>query len=166
MQKVVRTEKGQTSMILIVLIVMIFMAIGIFLLISSIKPEYDEYYNLYAHNLLLSVLRRSTGYGGYCDTISSTIACAYMTSYRQCGGTNCRNLSAIIVPELVSEVIKPTFDYCMIVEPENWTVVGGDRIIYGPRCDVVMAKPQKWTANEKILQEGANLNIRMVIAEG
>ncbi len=158
-------KSGQTSMILIVLIIIIFMGVGIFLLISSIKPEYEEYNNLYAHNLLLSVLRRNTGYGGYCDTVSSTVACAYMTSYRNCGGTNCRNLSSEIVPDLVKKVIKPTFDYCMIIEPDNWTVVGGDRIVYGDRCDLVIAKTPRWTANEKILQEEANLNIQMVIAE-
>ncbi len=157
--------KGQTSMIAIVLIIIIFMAIGIFLLISSIKPEYDEYYNLYAHNLLLSVLRSNTGYGGYCDTISSTLACAYMTSYRRCGDTDCRNLSATIVPALVEKVIKDNLDYCIIVEPENRTI-GGERVTYGEMCDTVIAKTQKWTANEKILQEGANLNIMMVIAEG
>ena len=160
-----RKKSGQTSMILIVLIIIIFMAIGIFLLISSIRPEYDEYNNLYAHNLLLSVLRHHTGYGGYCDTVSSTISCAYMTSYRNCRNTNCRNLSREIVPELVESVIKPTFDYCLIIEPQNWTVVGGDRIVYGPRCDVVTKKQERWTANEKILQEDANLNIKMIIAE-
>ncbi|MEE9323140.1 MAG: hypothetical protein V3U72_01215 [Candidatus Aenigmarchaeota archaeon] len=160
------SKSGQTSMILIVLVIIIFMAIGIFLLISSIKPEYDDYHNLYAHNLLLSLLRRNTGYGGYCDTISSTISCAYMTSYRGCGGTNCRNLSGEIVPDLVRSVIKPTFDYCMIIEPEiNLAVDETDRIIYGTRCDVVMAKGEKWTANEKILQHEANLNIQMIIAE-
>ncbi|UCC92122.1 MAG: hypothetical protein JSV39_02585 [Candidatus Aenigmatarchaeota archaeon] len=160
-----RKKSGQTSMILIVLIIIIFMSIGIFLLISSIKPEYDEYYNLYAHNLLLSVLRRNTGYGGHCDTISSTVSCAHITSYRECDGVTCRNLSGEIVPDLIRRVIKPTFDYCMIIEPENWTVMGGDRIVYGSRCDVVMSKGQRWTANEKILQYEANLNIKMIIAE-
>ena len=154
---------GQTSMILIVLIIIVFMAIGIFLLISSIKPVNDDYYNLYAHNLLLSVLRRNTGYSGYCDTISSTVSCAYMTSYRTCGGVECRNLSYEIVPALIERVIKPTFDYCMMVEPENGTY--GDQLLYGPRCDVVINKAVRWTANEKILQYGANLNIKMVIAE-
>jgi len=158
-------RKGQTSMILIVLMIIIFMGIGIFLLISYLKPVHEEYYNLYAHNLLLSVLRRDTGYGGYCDTVSSTIACAYMTSYRNCGGVTCRNLSAEIVPDLVKRTIKPTFDYCMTIEPENWTVMGGDRIVYGPRCDVVLKAGDRWTANEKILQEGANLNIQMMITE-
>jgi len=150
-------------MILIVLVIVIFMGIGIFLLISSIKPVHDDYYNLYAHNLLLSVLRRNTGYGGYCDTISSTISCAYMTSYRNCGGVECRNLSFEMVPRLIESVIKPTFDYCMTVEPENGTY--GDQLVYGPRCDVVMAKKTMWTANEKILQYGANLNIKMMITE-
>jgi hypothetical protein len=154
---------GQTSMILIVLIIIIFMAIGIFLLISSIKPVNDDYYNLYAHNILLSVLRRNTGYSGYCDTVSSTVSCAYMTSYRNCGGMECRNLSYEIVPALIERVIKPTFDYCMVVEPENGTY--GEQLLYGSRCDVVLDKGVRWTANEKILQYGANLNIKMVITE-
>jgi hypothetical protein len=159
----VNAKSGQTSMMLIVLAIIIFMVLGIFLLVSSLKPVNNEYYNLYAHNLLLSVLRRNTEYGGYCDTISSTISCAYMTSYRSCGGVECRELSVQIVPGLVEQLIKPTFDYCMIVEPENLT--GGEQLVYGPRCNAVMAKRQIWTANEKILQYGANLNIKMVITE-
>lgn len=154
---------GQTSMLLIVLVIVIFMVIGVFLLISSIKPVNNEYYNLYAHNLILSVLRRNTGYGGYCDTISSTISCAYMTPYRNCGGFECRNLSSQIVPELMERLIKPTMDYCMIIEPENGTY--GDQLMYGPRCDAIANKKSVWTANEKILQYGANLNIRVIIAE-
>jgi len=150
-------------MMLIVIAIIIFMAIGVFLLISSIKPVNNDYYNLYAHNLLLSVLRRNTGYGGYCDTISSTISCAYMTSYRNCGGVECRNLSYEMVPQLMESVIKPNLDYCMTVEPENTT--SGEKLNYGPRCDVVNSKATKWTANEKILQYDANLNIRMTISE-
>lgn len=161
-----RKKSGQTSMILIVLVIIIFMVIGIFLFISSIKPEHDEYYNLYAHNLLLSVLRRNTGYGGDCETISSTITCASMTEYRECGNTNCRELSKQIVPDLIEQVIKPTFDYCVIVEPEiSVTADETNRITYGPRCNVVLSKGQRWTANEKILQHEANINIQMIIAE-
>ncbi|MCK5023448.1 MAG: hypothetical protein KAS04_04720 [Candidatus Aenigmarchaeota archaeon] len=158
-------KKGQTSMILIVLMIVIFMAIGIFIVISSLKTEYEDYNNLYAHNILLSTLRRTTGHGGYCDTISSTISCAYMTSYRNCGGVTCRNLSMEIVPKLIDTIIKEDFEYCMIIEPDNWTVMGGDRIVFGPRCDTVLRKSQRWTANERILQEGANLNIQMIITK-
>lgn len=157
------SKSGQTSMMLIVLAVIIFMVLGIFMLISSLKQVSNEYYNLYAHNILLSVLRRNTGYGGYCDTVSSTISCAYMTSYRNCGGQECRSLSEQMVPELIGAVIKPTFDYCLIVEPENMT--SGEQLSYGPDCRAVMAKRDRWTANEKILQYGANLNIKMVITE-
>jgi hypothetical protein len=157
--------KGQTSVILIVLLIVIFVVVGIFLLITSLKPEHEEYNNLYAHNLLLSVLRKNTGYGGYCDTYAATITCASTTDYRDCGGMTCKNLSAQIVPEIVNEIIKPTFDYCMIVEPENWTVIGGERILYGPNCPSVTLRAEKWTANERILQHDANLNIQMIITE-
>jgi hypothetical protein len=150
-------------MMLIVLAIIIFMVLGVFLLVSSLKPVNNEYYNLYAHNLLLSVLRRNTGYGGYCDTVSSTISCAYMTSYRNCGDEECRTLSSVLVPELVGNIIKPTLAYCLIVEPENLT--GGEQLIYGPDCAAVTSKGERWTANEKILQYGANLNIKMVIIE-
>ncbi len=156
--------KGQTSMILIVLVIVIFMGLGIFLVISSLKPVQNEYYNLYAHNLLISVLRRNTGYGGYCDTISSTMSCAYMTPYRNCGGVECRNLSFELVPQLVGSVIKPSLDYCIIVEPENESGYI-ESLAYGPRCDVVTHKTGAWTANEKILQYEANLNIKMIVTE-
>ena len=158
-----RKLTGQTSMILIVLMIILFMGLGIFLLMSSIKPEFDEYHNLYAHSLLLSVLRRNTGYGGYCDTISSTVSCAYMTSYRNCGEVTCKNLSAEIMPELIGKVIKETYDYCMIIEPETNQTYETEKIVYGPRCDVVRSKRERWVANEKILQHDANLNIQMII---
>ena len=156
-------KKGQTSMMLIVLAIIIFIILGVFLLISSLRPVNSEYYNLYAHNLLLSALRRNTGYGGYCETVSSTISCAYMTSYRNCGGVECRALSEEIVPQLIESLISPNLDYCLIVEPENMT--SGEQILYGPKCSEVTAKKQMWTANEKILQYGANLNMKMIITE-
>lgn len=161
-------KKGQTSMILIVLIIIIFMAVGIFLVISSIKPQHNDYYNLYAHNLLLSVLRKNTGLGGQCDTYGSTIACASTTDYKECGGTTCRNLSHHIVPSLIDTIIdtKPSLEYCLVVEPENWTVTGGDRLVYPSeaKCDIVQSRDQRWTANEKILQRGANIDIKMIIS--
>ncbi len=150
-------------MMLIVLALIILMVLGVFLLASSLKPVNSDYNNLYAHNLLLSVLRRNTGYGGYCETYSATLSCAYMTSYRRCGDSECRSLSDEIVPRLVEELVKPTFDYCLVVEPENMT--SGEQLLYGRDCKGVLAKRQVWTANEKILQYGANLNIKMVIAE-
>lgn len=159
-----RRLKGQTSMILIVLIIIIFMAIGIFLLISSIKPVNEDYYNLYAHNLLLTVLRTHTGYGGECETYASTLACAYMKPYRGCGTSECRNLSYEITPYLIEKIIKPNLDYCLVIEPEEG--MQGEKLVYGPRCDVVLNKRVKWTANEKILQYGANLNIKFFISEG
>jgi len=155
---------GQTSMILIVLVIVIFIALSIFLLISSIKPTHDDYYNLYAHNLLLSVLRWDTGLGGDCDTISSTISCAYMTPYTRCGLSDCRTLAEEVVPQVVGSIVKTNFDYCIIVEPENKTSYE-ETMIYGPRCDVVQAKSTRWTANEKILQYEANIDIKMIIAE-
>lgn len=158
-----RNKKAQTSMILIVLMLVIFMAIGIFVLLSSIKTEYEDYYNLYAHNLLLSVLRKNTGERGNCDTYGAAITCASTTDFRSCGGTNCRNFSATIVPELINTIIKEDLDYCIIVEPENVTFAGGERLFYGPNCDVVMKKSERWTANEKVLQDEFNIDIQMVI---
>jgi hypothetical protein len=158
-------KKAQTSMVLIVLMIVIFMAIGIFILLSSLKTEYEDYYNLYAHNLLLSVLRRSTGERGDCDTYGAAITCASTTDFRSCGGTNCRNFSATIVPELINRIIKEDLDYCMIAEPENVTFAGGERLLYGPRCDVVLGKSERWTANEKVLQDEFNIDIQMIITK-
>lgn len=158
-------RKAQTSMMLIVVAIVIFMGIGIFMLISSVKPQYDEYNNLYVHNLLLSVLRRNTGYTGECETVSSVLTCAVTIQSTQCNGIPCNEVADQIVPDLVGSVIKPTFDYCLVIEQENWEVVGGERITYGPRCDVVMSKNRRWTANEKVLQYGSNIDIQMIIAE-
>lgn len=160
-------SKGQTSAILIVLIILIFMGLAVFLIFSSMGDTHDEYQNLYVHNLLLSVLRRNTGYGGYCETVSSTISCAYMTPQRSCGGEPCRNLSMEIVPSLVDRVIKQNYDYCMVVEPEsnlNRSMTEESAGISYGNCESVRRKGERWVANEKILQHDADLNIRMFVA--
>ncbi|MCD6590854.1 MAG: hypothetical protein J7K72_02685 [Candidatus Aenigmarchaeota archaeon] len=153
---------GQTSMLVMVLAIIVIMALGVFLITSSIKPQSDEYNNLYVHNLLLSVLRANTGYRQPCDTIASAISCASLTPDRSCEGMSCYQFSARNIPAVIREVIKPSFDYYMIVQPENWEIVGGERITYG-NPDVAK-KRSRWTANEKILQYESNLQIQLIIA--
>jgi hypothetical protein len=51
----------------------------------------------------------------------------------------------------------------MIIQPERWEIVGGERIEYGNPG--VARKIPRWTANERILQYESNLQIQLIIAE-
>jgi len=155
-------RKGQMSMLVLVLGVLFFMMLAIFLFANSIKPKDVEYSNLYVHNLLLSSLRSTTGYNNPCLTVSDTLSCAYLTPERYCSEYQCSELASNVTRNAIEKVIKPTFDYFLVVEPENWGITGGERIEVGNPA-VEHARP-KYTANEKILIYGSNLRIVLMMA--
>ncbi len=155
--------KGQTTLMLIVIVIMLFMVLGVFMLSSSIsKYSNDEYNNLYVHNLLLSILRKETDYGGSCRTILDALICT-LTTNGKCGTKTCREVSDEVVPVLINSILKENFDYMLSVEPESYEVFGGERLVYGnPSLEYTSPR---WTSNEKILRYEENMNIKMIITE-
>ena len=157
---------GQTSMIMMVIVIIIFMGLGVFLVSTFIQSEPSDYENLYTHNLLISVLRKNTGYKTPCDTVSSVISCAHLTG-RECTSQlnvrkSCREVADEIVPGLIETTIKPSYDYFMVIQPENYDVAGGTRITYGnPSVD---DRVPHYTANEKVLQYDFDLRIELILA--
>jgi hypothetical protein len=149
---------------MIVIVIFILIGLGAFLFITSLKSYIpNEYNNLYAHNLLLSILRKDTGYQAPCRTISDLIVCAHTTPEKRCGGERCADLSNQMVPNEINKIIKPNFDYLLIVEPDFWEIYGGYRLIYGNQ--LIEKSKNRWQANEKVLAYETNLNIKLIIAE-
>ena len=154
--------KGQMSMMVLALGVVFFIMLGIFLFTSSIKSKDIDYENMYVHNLLLSTLRTSTGYGHPCLSVSDTISCAYLTPNRLCGTEKCSDIAQRITEVTIQKTIKSNYGYFIIVEPENWDIVGGERITIGDPG--IEKKMPHYAANEKILAYGSNLRIELIIA--
>ncbi|NOX71374.1 MAG: hypothetical protein GXO64_01615 [Candidatus Micrarchaeota archaeon] len=155
--------KGQMSMLVLVLGIMFFIMLGVFLFTSNIKPKNTDYANLYVHNLLLTSLRSYTGYSHPCMSVSDTLSCAYLTPNRFCSSDECFQLAPSVAEETIRRVLKQNYDFLLIVEPENWDTVGGERIVIGnPAIENIRPK---YTANEKILAYGSNLRIVLMIAE-
>ncbi len=157
------TRKGQTSMIVIVLMIIIMMGMGVFLLFSSIREPATEFNNYYAHNLLISVLRTHTGYGPPCTTVSETVSSAYLHPGTTCQGKPKTEVLEEIIPSLMGSVLRGSLEYYMVIEPESWDVSGGRRLEFGREW--VDSAKNRWVANEKVLQYGSNLRVKLVISE-
>ncbi len=162
---------GQTSLVMIVLIMLIFIVAGLYLLVSSFTTEETEYYNLYAHNLLVSVMRAKTGYKNPCETVSDTLYCAMTRLGKQCKHLrdetikkDCREVADEVTPELIRKVLatKPSLDYYMIIQPEDPRTLGGETITYGNPD--VKNRRNTWTANERILRYQTNLQVQLILA--
>ncbi|NIO22563.1 MAG: hypothetical protein GTN38_00865 [Candidatus Aenigmarchaeota archaeon] len=163
-------RKAQASLVMIVLIIIIFIGVGLFLLISSLTTEGTEYYNLYTHDLLVSVMRVKTGYKNPCETVSDTLYCAMTRVERQCKYSmdetikkDCREVADEVTPEVIRKVLttKPSLDYYMIIQPEDPEHLGGEIITYGNPD--VQNRGKTWTANERVLRYQTNLQIQLIL---
>ncbi len=151
-------------MLAIVLIMIIFIILGLFLFVSSLGgPPELEYNNLYAHNLLISTLRTTTGYPSPCKTISDTLVCAYSTPEVICGTRKCgRNdlddgLATYLTNKTISEVLKPNLKYYLIAKPE----IGGGLSVFIGDSSTKDTNPH-WTANERVITH--DLRIELILA--
>lgn len=158
-------SKGQTSMILMVFVILIVMTLGVFFIIFTIETPGSEYEHLFVHNLLLSVLRKDTGYRSPCSTISETIGSVVMTRGMSCGGkTNVEVLDETIKPAIETILRdKPKYDYFIRIRPENYDIAGGMTRSYGN--SELLNRERKWVANEKILQYESNIRVMLILAE-
>ncbi|RLJ00478.1 MAG: hypothetical protein DRP03_00095 [Candidatus Aenigmatarchaeota archaeon] len=153
--------KSQAELVALVMVMIVF--IIIFSLTSLFKNNTrvsDEYYNLYAHNLLLSLIRTDTGYGGICKSFADTIACAITTNVN-CGTKTCEEIVEEDLKSLAGKVIKENMDYLLIIEPEGWEFFGGKRIEIGNKA--LANREKRWSANEKIMKKGSNVNVKLII---
>ena len=83
-----RLLKGQSSMIMIVMVILVFAGVAMFLLNFAQQISQEDYMNLYVHNMWLSVSRSDTGYSSTdCKLVSDALKCAYFLGNPRCGGT-------------------------------------------------------------------------------
>jgi len=94
--KISQRMKAQSSMLLIIIVIMIFVGLAVFLLGLASTVGGNEFTALYVNNLLLSVMRTDTGYtDSRCKLVSDLVFCAYFTPEWQCGPgvPNCLELA-------------------------------------------------------------------------
>ncbi len=118
----VQDKKAQTTAVLLLLVMIIFIGLGIFLLSMAKSVSQQEYMLLYANNLLLSILRKDTGFmENECRSIADAIACIYFAHPNlRCGdnGPTCSELAGSEVGRLMSRFgeIKG-YKYLLSVKP-------------------------------------------------
>jgi hypothetical protein len=167
--------KGQTTMVFMILIIIIFVGMGVFLLSLAKNVSQSEYINLYTHNLLSSILKTETGFSmPPCRTVSDLLACSFLSPSYMCGSEDCFTLANSTVNEYVSQFgfIKEGFNYLFIVKPSGFTAsleedVRPHTVKIG-ELSLERKKTEKFTANERIqMVLGENpyfLDIRLIIA--
>jgi len=169
------SAKGQTTMIFLLLIVIIFVGMGAFLLSVARTVSQSEYLNLYTTNLLLSVMRADTGFTDpKCKTVSDTLACAFLSPSYACGSESCLTLSDSLVNDYMQQfgIIKKGFGYFLAVETEGFVVrdpSGNLRVVEIGDPSLKNAKTEKFTATERIqdILEGRSyiLTVKLTIAK-
>lgn len=120
-------RKAQTTVVMIVIVMAIFAGIITLLLTLASTVSQVEYMNLYSHNMLLATLRTDTGYlDSRCQTISDTLACAFLEPSWVCSGSGmtCKDLAESLMSSYSGqlETVKKNYLYLFTVEPEGFTV--------------------------------------------
>ena len=149
--------RGQSSMVAIAIAIVMLVFIMLFLMTStlSVQPGQvirSEYRNLYAHNLLLSLLRTETG----CGTFSEVLKGAYF------GGGKCDSLPFMTerVPGYISSVLNGTgstdYEWFMQATPKNFQ---GSELEFGNPA--VKDSMDRWDARTMITWEGYQLEVVM-----
>jgi len=119
-------RQGQTTMIFIVLIIIIFLGMGVFLLSLAQTVSQSEYINLYTHNLLSSLVKTDTGYtDASCKTVADLLSCSFLSPTHICGTQDCFSLSEQTVNSYMEQFafIKEGFRYLLIVESVGFTAL-------------------------------------------
>lgn len=157
------TASGQTTMFLLLLVIVIFAGTAIFLLTFAKTISQADYMNLYVHNLLLVLMRSDTGYTDpECKLVSDTLSCAFFTPGHICGtaGPDCLSLANETVSEYIDRfsMIKKSYGYLLVVEPydfrrldengEPFSITIGDP-------DIASLRQAKYAANEQIRRKTA-----------
>ncbi len=165
-----RANKGQTTLVMIVIIIIIFAGIIMFLLNLAGTVSQKEYMNMYSHNMLLSILRTDTGYlDSKCQTMSDTLACAFLEPSWVCEGSGmrCKDLAEGLLASYTGklEATKKNYLYLFTVEPTGGLVVrdpetGEQMVIQVGNMDP-SAKGDIITANERIVKGGNILKVQL-----
>lgn len=81
-----RSKSGQSSMLLIVIVIMVFVGLAVILLGITSTVGNNDLTSLYVNNMVLSMMRTDTGYTDVkCKLVSDLVFCAYFTPEWKCG---------------------------------------------------------------------------------
>ena len=151
--------KAQTSVVLILLVIVIFAGLVVTLLQLAQSVNREEYINLYTHTLLRSILRADTGYmDSNCRAISDLITCAYFSPTYICEGSGmeCRDLAQSQLSTYMSkyELISQNFNYLLQASPSDFLsdtdISMGDTSLDSSRPNSICRKQSCWTAQSTI----------------
>ncbi len=166
-------SKGQTNMIMLVILMLVFIGIVIMLLSLSQTVSQEDYLNLYAHNLLLSVMRTDTGSSDAdCKLISDAMFCAFTLSDKPCGSTGktCYQLANESVDEYIQAFsgISENYRYLFEITPVFCSrgEEGCRHMEFGDSS--VIDAGRKWVANSAIQKSMAgkpySIKVRLYMA--
>jgi hypothetical protein len=174
-----KKKKGQVTMFLIVLVILLFAGTAIFLLSFAKTVSQSDYLNLYTHNLLLSVMRADTGHitDPNCKLVSDAITCAFFSPTMVCrgGSITCAELANQTVADYIERfsLVKKSYRYLLTVEPQGFTALDqgtGEpvKMVIGDPAVAGLRNQSKYTANEQLGRATTtgvfNLNVRLTIA--
>ena len=146
-------------MIAIAVAIVMLIFIMLFMLTYSLTAQpgqavRSEFRNLYAHNLLLSLLRTDTA----CGTFSEVLKGAYF------GGGKCDSLPFMTerVPDYIASVLNGTgstdYDWFMQASPKNFQ---GNELGFGNPA--VPESLDRWDARTMVTWEGYQLEVKIYI---
>jgi len=134
-------KKAQSTIILIVLVLIVFGGLAVFLITFAQTIKQPEYTRLYATNIMLSVMRTDTGYtDSRCKQISDVVSCAFFESDWRCKNETtsptCLDLANNTIRGQIEsfELIQKNYRYLFVVKPIRTDPVSGDLVdIMNPR---------------------------------
>jgi len=166
---------GQTTMVMIILIIVVFIGMVTFLLSFAKTVQQSEYINMYTNNLLSTIMKTDTGFlDSNCRTVSDLLSCSFLSPTYVCGGIkDCSSLADEKVNEYMSrfEFIKEGFDHLIIVESEGFSSIssGSVKNVEIGELSLKDSKRDKIVANSRITGIFAgdiyNLNVRLIVSK-
>lgn len=165
---------GQTTMILLVFIVLIFIGMGVFLFSLAESVSQEDYMDLYVNNLLLSIMRTSTGEKDVnCKTVSDLVACSFVMPDWICGDSRqrCLEMSRERISEYIEgfEMISKNYRYAFQVTSQGFVAMDPSEgkpmeLIFGDE-ELIGSKEKKRTANYAIQKKlgGSNYNLKVTL---
>lgn len=176
--------KAQSSMIMIILVLLVFAGVAMFLLSFAQEISQEDYMNLYAHNMWLTVSRSDTGYReADCRLVSDALACAYYLGNPRCGGTGptCLEVANTTLSYYLERFrdTKKNLRYFLKfdsyrrnqstfeLEPHVALTEGGIplRLRLGDE-DLERERTRKWAVNENIIKGEYVLKAQLLVALG
>ena len=166
-------RKAQTNMILLVILLLVFIGLAVMLFSLTKTVNQEDYLNLYAHNLMLSVMKTDTGYtDSDCKLTSDTIFCAFTLTDKPCGdsGLTCYELANKSLAEYIDAFSNISKNYRYLFEVTPVFCSRGEegcRVMEFGDSDVLKVN-KKWVANSAIQKSMAgkpyNIKVRLYMA--